>query len=575
VFHGVSQVGHTGRVSSPALTDHRADGVEPERLDVRRLGKTFGRYAALSDVSLKILPGELHALVGENGSGKSTLVKVLSGYHAPDPGSEVSLNGQLLPMPIRPGTVGLSVVHQTLGLVDDASVLENLRVGRFRPSRLVRRISWKNEATAAQPVLDRLGCTVNLQARVRDLSAEDRTAIAIARAMQGQSTTNGLIVFDESTAALTRGTLQRFYEMLETILRDGTAVLLVSHRLEEVVEVADKITVLRDGMVVETGLDVSQLSTRDIARLMLGRELGRDDAATYRARTTEAAVVELPGAEPVPADPNAAEALAVHPVSVDPAAPAPAAVALVVRGCAGTVLQPLDLELCRGEIVGVTGLVGSGFEELPYVLAGASASASGSLQLGGRVFTLGSDAVDLLDAGVALVPQDRAVQGLVGEFSVMENVTLPQIGRRSTWFFMSRDWQRRMSQDMINRLGVKPPRLDMPVANLSGGNQQKVLLAKWLATQPDVLLMHEPTQAVDVGARVDIHDAIRTAAAAGAAVLVATGDEQELVDLCDRVLIFSDGRPIAELRTPFDAHELLAATLQSGERKRLRGRERS
>lgn len=501
------------------------------RLELRGVSKTFGRHRALDGVRLRVMPGELHGVVGQNGSGKSTLAKILTGYHAPDPGAEVRIDGAPLRLPVRlrqARDLGLAVVHQSLGLYDEASVLENIRVGRFRAARWSRRIHWDAEREAAAEVLSAMGRDVPLDAPVGGLSAEDRATVAIARALQRARDGRGVVIFDESTRALSRASLAHFYELVEGVLRTGTAVLLISHSLDEVLQVTDAVTVLRDGAVVRTG--AAGLDHGSLVHAMLGRALDEPAAATGPA-------------------------------------PEPDGIAARIRDVTAGVLRDVTLDVARGEIVGVTGLVGSGYAELPYLLASARPAASGTLTVGGTTLDLArTDCAAALAAGVALVPEDRDTDGLAAGMTVAENITLPQVRTRGSAIRLNRRWEAAEVRSLLDRLGVRPADPDLPVGKLSGGNRQKVLLAKWLATRPDLLVLHEPTQAVDVGARQDLVAAIRSAARDGRGVLVAGGDEDELAALCDRVVVLENGRIHHVLRAPLSPAAIAAVTHDQAER---------
>ncbi len=519
---------------SEAIHAAAGGGASLPRLVVSGVSKTFGRQCVLSEMQLRLEPGELHALVGQNGSGKSTLVKILSGVHAPDAGGQIQVDGIEIGPMVKPDemrAVGLSVVHQTLGLIEEASVVENVRAGRHIASRWLRRIDWKRERESVSSVLDRLGATLDLDVPVAKLSAEDRATVAIARAFQDHQPGRGVIIFDESTRALTADSYTRFYGMVDTVRSAGASVLLISHRLEEVLEVSDRVTVLRDGVVTGAGVATAELDEAALIKLMLGRELQR---LTGRPRR-----------------------------SAGPVAGSDAAQRAAVSGLTGALAHDLEFEVGSGEVVGFTGLIGSGFEELPYLLAGAAPARTGVLTLGDRRFELAKlrDGVRrLADAGVALVPERRAEEGLAFDLSVEQNITVPRVQRRGSPAWTGIEWQRAETDRMIDTLGITPPRPDAIVGTLSGGNQQKVLLGKWLAGGPRLLLLHEPTQAVDISAREDIIEAIRAAAASGAAVVVAGSDPQELAHLCDRVLVLRDGSIAEELTGDFDADAIVHAT---------------
>jgi ribose transport system ATP-binding protein len=516
----------------------------PPRLEVNGISKTFGQNCALADVSLNVRPGEIHGLVGQNGSGKSTLAKVLTGYHTPDSGGSVLVDGSALVLPVSPLEArrrGVGVVHQSLGLVDDLTVLENLRVGRFRAGRLSRRISWREESAAATQALARLGRDIPLHIKAGALPEEDRATVAIARALQDAPHGAGVIIFDESTRSLARETLERFYEMVGGIVASGTSVLLITHRLEEIIDATDRVTVLRDGVAVESGLPTSQLSEPELVRLVLGRTLvALEPGSDGRSRSSG----------PARADGGV----------------------VVVENATGDIAKEVVLNINRGEVLGVTGLEGAGHDELPYLLTGAHRARAGSLTIDGRRLDLAKlDAAAAIGAGIVLVPEGRDRAGLALELSMHENVALPlSLGRRRL-LPVGRLAERQRVADWIDRLDIRPADARMVVSKLSGGNQQKVLLAKWLATRPRLLVLHEPTQAVDVGARQAIIAAIRKAAAEGCAVLVAGSDENELSLLCDRIAVFRDGRIEAELVDDLSADAIMEATFSRRPRLRHTG----
>jgi ribose transport system ATP-binding protein len=522
---------------APAPAGHGPAGT---RLQVADVSKTFGRYRALRSVHLDVTPGEIHGLIGQNGSGKSTLAKVLTGYHAPDPGGRVLVDGEPLRLPVRPREAsarGLAVVHQSLGLVEDLTVVENLRVGRFRANRLTRAIRWAEERREAAAVLQRLGHPVPLDALVRELSEEDRATVAIARALQDAEPGRGIIIFDESTRSLSRASLEHFYDMLEDVVSTGTSALLISHHMEEVLEATDRVTVLRDGVAVEAGLRTAELTENDLVRAVMGRSLES----------------------------------AIRTVEATDASPGPDGDAIAVRGLRGHLVADVDLALRPGEVVGVTGLAGSGHDELPYLLTGARPAQQGSLRLGDDVQDLARwDVGAAIAAGVVLVPEGREHAGLALDLPVADNLLLPRRRSRAAVLPVDRKAETAVVAEWVRRLDVRPPDPAQLVGKLSGGNQQKVLLAKWLATGPRLLVLHEPTQAVDVGARQTITAAVRQAAAAGCAVLVAGTDETELSLLCDRVLVFRDGRPVSELTGGFTPDDIIESIFSGHIRTRLR-----
>ena len=484
------------------------------RLEVSGLSKTFGRTRALRAVGLEIAPGELHGLVGQNGCGKSTLVKILTGVYSPDPGGSIAVDGRGLALPVRPAAqraAGVSVVHQNLGLVDDRTVWENVRLGRYQAGRFTRRINRKVERAEAGRILEGLGYRLDVDSPVGRLSAQDRAAVAIARAVQDHRPGGGLVIFDESTRALGCAARGRFFELVRSLTAEGTSVLLISHQLDEVVETTDRVTVLRDGAVVESAVETRDVDEAALTTMMLGRHLASHGRAVSHARGEQVASV---------------------------------------RGLATDLVADFDLEVRRGEIVGLTGLVGSGFVEAAEAMTGARRAEAGTLTVDGRELPLDRRrgcTEEFVRAGVAFVPERRLEEGLAGELSVTENLTLPRVRGRGGRLRIGAEWQHAETAAMIERLDIRPPNPRAPVGTLSGGNQQKVLLGKWLAGEPKLLVLHEPTQAVDVGARHDIIDAVREAARGGCGVVLASIDPSDLAVLCDRVLVLRDGRVVGEL----------------------------
>jgi ribose transport system ATP-binding protein len=502
-------------------------GGPQHRLEVAHLSKTFGSARVLRDIKLSVAPGELHGLVGQNGCGKSTLVKILTGVYTPDPGGSIAVDGRRLRTPVQPmeqREAGVSVVHQNLGLVDDRTVWENVRLGRYQARGPFRKINSRAERESVAAALARLGRAIDVSALAGTLTAEDRATVAIARAVQDHRPGGGLIIFDESTRALGKSARGRFFELVRSLTDGGASVLLISHRLEEIVEATDRVTVLRDGQVVETGILTRDIDEAGLTRMMLGRHLVTHSRVDSHARDD---------------------------------------VAASVRGlCAGQV-RGLDLAVRRGEIVGLTGLMGSGFEEVAEVLGGARRAEAGELAVGARTLSLSArraSTEDFVGAGVGYVPERRLEEGLAAEMTVAENMTLPRVRSKGSRLRTGSAWQAEEAKTMIAKLDIRPPRPDAPVGTLSGGNQQKVVLAKWLAGRPNLLVLREPTQAVDVGARHDIIDAIREAAKDGCGVLIASIDAADLAVLCDRVLVFRNGEVAGELSGELDQDGIIRAT---------------
>ena len=510
------------------------------RLSVESLNKTFGSNRVLTDVKIEVMPGEIHALVGQNGSGKSTVAKILTGLYTPDAGARVSVDDRPLALPVSPQQSrdrGMSVVHQSLGLIDEFTVIENMRVGRLKGSRFLRRIDWAQEREAARIVFERIGRDVPLDARVGSLLEEERATVAIARALQDATAGSGLIVFDESTRALSRRSLEHFFGILDEIVATGTSVLLITHRLEEVVAAADRVTILRDGHAVVSGREVAGMSESELTSLILGRTLGDLDARPRGHMRAGGSRVE-------------------------------------VEAVSGLGVRDVSFSVREGEILGLTGLGGSGYDDVPYLLTGVSAATHGSVAVGDAKLHLSRlTPAAAIEAGMALVPEGREHAGLAMTESVAENIAFATTSRSRRFLApMSRKAEVRGVDEWFDALGIVPRLPQAPVNTYSGGNQQKVFIAKWLATAPKFLVLHEPTQAVDVGARHAIVEVIHRMAASGVMVLVAGSDENELALLCDRILVFEQGVVARELTSQVTPDDIVEAIYAGGTRAPLRRR---
>ncbi|MDW5598185.1 sugar ABC transporter ATP-binding protein [Conexibacter stalactiti] len=486
-----------------------ADG-SGSALAAERISKTFGAVRVLHDVDLRLARGEIRALVGRNGCGKSTLIKILAGVHAPDPGGRLALGGAELALPLGAAQArahGLAFVHQDLALEEEASVVDNLLVGRFATAA-GGRIPWRRERRRAQEALARFGVDVDVRAQLRSLSQVERALVAIVRALLELPGGGGVLVLDEPTAFLPAEEVERLFAAVRTAAASGTAVLYVSHRLEEVLALASTVTILRDGRHIVTR-SLEGLGKEQLVELILGQRL-------------EAFYPTL-------------EASAGAPV-------------LRAEGISGRVVRDLSLTLGGGEIVGVTGLGGSGFDELPYLLAGAGGASAGSISLGEQRFDASTlDPARAIAAGIALLPADRRRQSGVPGLSVAANVSLPALRRFARAGRIDRRAERAAVGELIERLGVTPPDERLQLGQLSGGNQQKALLGKWLQLEPRVLLLHEPAQGVDVAAKHELMARFEQAAERGAGVLIASAEHEDLAHLCHRVLVLHGGCLVAEL----------------------------
>ena len=491
-------------------------------LTVRNLTKSFPGTRALDGVDFDVRPGEVHALVGQNGSGKSTLIKVLAGFHRPDPGAEAQVNSERYQLGDSDAAhdAGLRFVHQDLGLVATLDAVDNLALGVGYVTGRAHRIRWRQQAELARRAIEALGYDVDVDMPVGRLEPIERTAVAIARALRGIDGDVSLLVLDEPTAAMPRPDVDRLFEIIRRVRRRGVGVLYVSHHLDEVFAIADRVTVLRDGRNAGT-FQVSTVTPRSIVELMTGGSV--EDAAPSEGVKRGKAI-------------------------------------LCIRDLAGRELRSLDLVVHAGEVVGVAGINGSGREEICSLVFGGRPR-RGEVSVAGAVLE-GMSPDESVARGVGFVPADRHRDGLVLSFSVRENLTLSCLGEFRRRFRLQHRDEKRHAEDAIVGLGVKTPTAEAAVESLSGGNQQKVVLGRWLGLQARVLLLGEPTQGVDVAAKAEVHKLVDEAAGAGTAVLVASSDESELERLCDRVVVIRRGRVAAEFCRPhISARRIAQASL--------------
>ena len=484
---------------------------------VEHLTKTFGSRTVLEDVSFAIPAGEVVALLGQNGSGKSTLIKLLTGFHDPDHGSDaaVMIGEERLPLPLHHGVLShelenfrIAAVHQDLALLPNASVTENLLIDRLGPHSLGR-LSWPAVHRRAQAILDRVGAAgISPRDQVASLKPVQRAMVAIARAIDELSTERGLLILDEVTAFLTQDGIDQLFDLIKTVAARGIGVLFVSHRMEEIWRICDRAVVLRGGRLVRD-TDISGTTGDDLIGDIVGERLDWLYPEKHAAEDT---------------------------------------VRISFRGVRSAPVREFNLEARCGEIIGLTGLRGMGHERLVYALYGDASHCLGALHMDGKVVDLRTlRPGQAYQLGLRLVPSERLLNGAVGEATVRENASLPLISQFVKGGVLSPRRERAWAQQLVTSYGVSPPDPELNYARLSGGNQQKVLMARWLETAPSVLLLDEPTQGVDVGARRDIFQRIVRAAQSGTTVLYATSETQDLAELCHRVLVFRDGVVSGEL----------------------------
>jgi ribose transport system ATP-binding protein len=498
------------------------------------LSKTFGGQKALDKASLEIASCEVHGLLGQNGCGKSTLIKILAGFHAPDPGSRLEIDGADVPLPLAPGEFRkhrISFVHQHLGLIPSLTVLENLLLGRLA-ERDAWAINWVAERRAAKQLFADYAIDLDPEARVADITPVERALLAIVRAITEMNEEGGagagLLVLDEPTPFLPKRDVDRLFQLVRAVVAKGASVVFVSHDVDEVMEITDRATVLRDGKVAAT-IDTRTATKADFIEAIVGRKL---------------AAITPP-----------APLLARGPSHA------------VVHNLSGGTIEGFSLDLAAGEVVGVTGLIGSGYDEIPYLIYGARAARGGTLDIGGRGVELSRITPhEAIRHGVVLVPADRANAGVIGPLPVDDNVTMPTLALRFRQWMLRRRAMTTEAAEMGRRFEVRPADPTMLMASLSGGNQQKVVLAKWLQMAPRLILLDEPTQGVDIGARQTVFRHIANAASAGAAVLCASSDYEQLAAICSRVLIFAAGQVVAILQGAEISKEAIAERSLGGAR---------
>ncbi|MDQ6852016.1 MAG: sugar ABC transporter ATP-binding protein [Actinomycetota bacterium] len=484
--------------------------------------KSFGAVKALVNGSVILYPGEAHALLGENGAGKSTLVKILAGVHQPD-GGELRVDGDRVVFsgPAASRGAGVSIIYQEPTLFPDLTVAENIFMGR-QPLGRGRAIDRRAMNAAAAKVFARLGVLLDPDRQARGLSVADQQIVEIAKAL---SLDAKVLVMDEPTAALTNVEVARLFEVMRTLRDQGAAVLFISHRLEEVFKSCQRVTVMRDGAFVRTA-PIEDLTIDDIIRSMVGRDLESLFPKT---------------------------------------ATAPGDVVLEVDNLTREkVFYDISFSVCRGEIVALAGLVGAGRSEVARAIFGIDRRTSGSVRINGDLLSNGSPQAAMA-AGLALVPEDRRQQGLVMELGIDQNVALASMRRLSRFGIIRRSRERTLATTWGKRLQLKFARLSNPVSTLSGGNQQKVVLGKWLARGPSLLIIDEPTRGIDVGTKAEVHRILDGLVAEGMAILMISSELPEVLGMADRVLVLHEGRMTAQLsRAEADEDSIMRAAAGLG-----------
>jgi len=485
-----------------SLPENRLPGNVNLRME--HISKRFPGVKALQDVHLEIREGEIHALVGENGAGKSTLMKILAGVYRPDNGT-IELFSKLVVIdnPNKARALGISIIHQELNLSPNLTVAENIFMGR-EPHAPFGWIDFRHMNQDTQEVLEQIGATFSPSTRIGRLSIAQQQLVEISRALSENAR---IVVMDEPTASLTGRETKKLFEIMHTLKSRGITIIYISHRMAEIYELADRATVLRDGQYVDT-MERADINDSKLIQSMVGREI--NDLYKHEAVETGDIVLE-------------------------------------VRDLSDReYIQGANLMLRRGEIVGLAGLIGAGRTELARLMFGADHHTTGEIKVDGKSVPINST-IDAIRAGIGLVPESRKEQGLFLQLAVQENIAMNTMSKMTISGLLNMRRIHNTAQEQVDNLGIRLASLKQRVLNLSGGNQQKVVLARWLTIKPKVLLLDEPTRGVDVGAKAEIYRIMSTLAHSGVAILMISSELPEVLGMSDRILVMHEGRITAEL----------------------------
>jgi len=489
-------------------------------LELKKISKSFSGVEVLHDVSFELRPGEVHALLGENGAGKSTLVKIITGVHQQDKG-EILLDG----IPVQFNNThdsrqaGIGAIYQELTLFPDLDVAENIFVGR-QPLAVGRRVDWRKLYAEAGKLLESLGVKLDLKQKARSLSIAQQQMVEIARAFSIKAR---ILIMDEPTSSLTLSEVADLFRLVQRLRSEGTAVIFISHRLEELFEIADRVTVLRDGAYVDTR-SMKDITRDDLIRMMVGRTISN----LFPKQDVKAGDVILK-------------------------------VQNLTR--AGS-FQDVSFELRRGEILGLAGLVGAGRTNVARAIFGVEPATSGNLQIDGRevVVTSPQQAIDL---GLAYVPEDRQLHGLIPAMHITSNISLPMLDEYSRMGWLQDKSERKSTYEAARQMEVRANNIWQLARELSGGNQQKVVLAKWLSTKPRILILDEPTRGIDVGTKAAVHELMSKLAGEGMAILMISSELPEILGMSDRIIVMREGRVTAQFsRAEATQEKIISAATQ-------------
>ena len=473
-------------------------------LELNGIVKIFPGVKALDGVSLNLYSGQVTALVGENGAGKSTIVKILTGIYWPDDG-EILLYGRPINFPTahHASDAGITAIHQETVLFDDLTVAENIFIGHA-PKTKLGLIDTQETSKQAKQLLDEIVADIDPSIRLRDLGIASKHMVAIARAL---SIDARVVIMDEPTAALSHKEIRELYELIEQLKSQGKAILFISHKFDEIFEIADRYTVFRDGQFIGEG-KIESVTEADLIKLMVGRSVNK--MFPKRQKKIRDNVLEVTGY------------------------------------CHPTEFENINFKLGRGEILGFYGLVGAGRSEFMQSLFGITKPSKGVIKIDSKIKTIRSPA-DAVDNGIVYVPEDRGKQGVVIGLPIFKNVTLPSLNQTSHKGFIRLAEEFKLAREYTERLDLRAASLDQDVGELSGGNQQKVVIAKWLATQPKVIILDEPTKGIDIGSKSAVHEFMLDLAEQGLSVIMVSSEIPEIVGMSDRVIVMREGRMVVEL----------------------------
>jgi rhamnose transport system ATP-binding protein len=493
----------------------------PAMLEVNGLTKTFGGVKALTGVTFKAHSGRVLGLVGENGAGKSTIVKCLTGIHRPTSG-ETSIDRTIMAFrdPKDASDAGISAIHQEPSMFDDLTVAENIQVGSLKKGALGF-LDWKAISKSADDLLDKIGADFSSTALVRTLSVAERHMVSLAQAL---STDTRLIIFDEPTAALSQAEIQHLYGVIDRLKAEGKAIIFISHKFDEIFRVCDDYVVLRDGALAGAGT-IADVTEDDLITMMVGREV--EDIYPKAEAQIGDTVLEVDGY------------------------------------CHDTEFDNVTFDVRKGEILGFYGLVGSGRTEVMEAVFGLKARKSGSLRIDGQSIEIATPQ-DAMSAGLAYVPEDRQKHGAILPFPIAANMSLPQLDRLARGILLNDKAETALVDEFATRVAIRASSWRQNVGELSGGNQQKVVIGKWLATKPRLVILDEPTKGIDVGSKSAVHETIGALVQAGLAVVIVSSELEEVMGISDRMMVMSRGRVVAEIdRADFSGERIVALAAEA------------